>query len=185
MSKFIFITPTFICVLLMAGSSCKETSEQTTETTQSTEQQQPPATSGHVQLGDNLSSTTPAATSSSGLGSIQIEAMRDLWENCDGLDIIFYETNFSLSQTEKAAIQNTLGYFGPMQVVHNPDCKPVGRITFLVKGDIRQEADIYIAEGCQYFIWFKDNKPAYINPMSPQGVNFFEQIMKKGKNTFQ
>lgn len=185
MKQYIFIIAT---VLLITGFACKQASEETTETTPATEQpqQQPSATTGgHVQLGDNLSATTPAATSpSGGLGSINIEAMRELWEQCDGIDIIFYKTNFSLSQNEKAAIQNTIGFFGPTYVEHNKDCKPVGRITFLIKGEIRREADIYIDQGCQYFLWMENNKPVYINPMSPQGVTFFEQIIKKGQSAF-
>lgn len=115
------------------------------------------------------------------LKSIPAESMKALWDSCSAVDIIFYETNFSISQGDQPAIRNTLGYFLPSAVVHDSKCKPIGRITFVVDGTIKQEADIYHSPGCEYFIWMKDNKPAHINPMSPQGVSFFDQVMKQGK----
>jgi hypothetical protein len=164
----------FAAIFGIAWTSCKKEAETKEETP-----------SGHVQLGDDLSQTNPSATSSTGLGSINIEAMRDLWENCDAIDLIFYKTNFSMSQNEKAAIQNTIGFIGPGAVAHNPNCKPVARMSFQVKGEIRQEADVYIDEGCQYVLWMKDNKPVYINPISPQGAMFFQQIVTRGQDAFK
>jgi hypothetical protein len=124
--------------------------------------------------------TTSKATSMDSLTSISPDAMRDLWQNCTAVDIIFYETNFSLSQDEKASIQNLLGYFLPTPVQHNPQCKPMGRITFIADGEIRQEADIYLSENCTYFIWMKDTRPAHINSMAPQGVAFFNKVISQG-----
>ncbi len=138
--------------------------------------------------GDKASDATSTAKqeqATTSLESIPGEAMRDLWENCTAIDVIFYQTNFSISQDEQAAIRNTLGYFLPSPITHNPNCKPIGRLTFIADGEIRQEADIYNTQGCQYFIWIKDNKPAYINPMAPQGVTFLEQVMQQAKDRQQ
>ena len=120
-------------------------------------------------------------TAQSELTSIPVEAMRDLWANCDALDIIFYETNFSLSQSDRGAIQSILNYFLPAAITHDPSCKPMGRITFLVQGEIRQEADIYMSQNCNYFIWMNDNSRLHINPMSPQGATFFQGIIKQAQ----
>lgn len=174
----------FSVALCIGMTACKQNGTGQTEN-QDTTGTTAPATQnpGQVTLGDDLSKTNQPA--GGGLGSIQIEAMRELWESSDAVDIIFYETNFSLSQTEKAAIQQTLGYFLPMPIAHNTSCKPIGRIAFLIQGEIRREADIYIHEGCQYFLWMEKEKPVYINPMSPQGVAFFDGILKKGQDQFK
>ena len=171
-SSWIFLST---LILFLGTMACKKSSE----------------TNSNTPVGDSAVAA-PSARSASGTStgtdsypSIEMAAMRDLWENSDAVDIIFYETNFSLSQNDKAAIQNTLGYFLPSPIAHNPNCKPIGRLTFMVKGEIRREADIYTAEGCQYFLWMENGKPVYINPMSQQGVTFFNEILKKGQGAFQ
>ena len=167
-----FLLPALI--LLIVAHGCKEKA----------------ASNNEKPAADTSASTSPIQstvgknTGTEFYGSVAIEEMRYLWENCDAIDIIFYETNFSMSQNEKATIQNTLYYFLPSPVGHNPDCKPIGRMTFMVKGEIRREVDIYISEGCQYFLWMENNKPVHINPMSPQGVTFFTEVLKKGKSQF-
>jgi len=116
------------------------------------------------------------------LQSISPAAMQDLWQNCNALDIIFYETNFSLSQDDQNAIRGTLGFFSPDPVQRDPNCKPMGRLTFLVDGNIRQEADIYLSETCKYFVWFRNNTPVCINGMTTQGATFFNQILQQGRD---
>lgn len=135
-----------------------------------------------VQATNKGGATDPAYAS---LQSIQMEAMRDLWDNCNSLDIIFYNTNFSLSQTEQEQIRTTLQYLLPTPVQHNPACKPIGRITFWANGELRREADIYVGDGCNYYIWIEDTKPAYINPLSPEGINFFTKILSQGNQLIQ
>jgi hypothetical protein len=138
--------------------------------------------SGHPKSEDDASSQVATGQNASrALTSISVEEMRDLWANCDALDIIFYHNSFSISQNDRPAIQNSLGYFLPTEATHNPGCKPIGRMTFLVQGEIRQEADIYLSKDCNYVIWIKDNKNAHINPLSPQGIAFFQGIIQKGQ----
>jgi hypothetical protein len=121
-----------------------------------------------------------AGTPYAGLGSIQIQAMRDLYVNCNSLDIIFYDTKFSLNQTDTTSIQTTLQYLLPSPVIHDMNCKPIGRITFWVQGELRREADIYVGPTCNYFIWIEDQKPVYINPLAPHGIQFFTNILSRG-----
>jgi len=160
-----------LILIIAAFFSCKPSGQ---ESTSAVDNGQPTAA---AQQG---SAQSNAGSAYAGLGSIQIEAMRDLWDNCNSLDIVFYDTNFSLSQTEIEAIRTTLQYLLPSPVQHDPACKPIGRITFWVQGELRREADIYVGETCNYYIWIEDSKPVYINPLTPDGIQFFTNILTKG-----
>jgi hypothetical protein len=115
-----------------------------------------------------------------GLGSIQVEVMHELYYNCNSMDVIFYDTKFSLSQTDTNSIRTTLEYLLPSPVVHDINCKPIGRVTFWIDGEFGREADIYVGPTCNYWIWIENEKPAYINPMTPRGIQFFTNIINKG-----
>lgn len=159
--------------------ACKPSGEETTSEQPAT--QSSPTAGG--QQGAAPAGQLPPEYAS--LKSIEMEKMRDLYENCNSLDIVFYNTNFSLSQTEQAQIQTTLLYLLPSPVRHNMDCKPQGRISFWVQGELRREADIYVGENCNYYIWIEDGKPAYINPLSPDGINFYNKILTQGHELLQ
>ena len=113
------------------------------------------------------------------LTSIPVEAMQDLYSNCNSLDIVFYEETFSLSQNDPTQIQSTLRYLTPAPVTYNPACKPIGRITFWVQGELRREADIYNGDACSYFIWLDGTKPQYINALTAQGIEFFKMVLTR------
>jgi hypothetical protein len=130
--------------------------------------------------GQQNSAAALSGTPYAGLGSIQIQEMHDLYYSCNSMDIIFYNTNFSLSQTDTNSIRTTLEYLLPSPVIHDINCKPIGRATFWVDGELGQEADIYVGPTCNYWIWIKDQKPVHINPMTPKGIEFFTNIINRG-----
>lgn len=120
---------------------------------------------------------TPAAEQ---YESIPIDRLEHLFYNCDYIDYVFYQTNFSLSQSEKAAIQTTLAAIGADAPTIDSNCQPVGRIFFQVDGQNAEEADIYLsAPNCMYYIWMENGKPAYANMMTEKAVQFYASVFQQ------
>lgn len=183
------IRKTFYLVLLLTCcclliTACKDDGAQQTAEEQAQQSTGITSAAAASQAAGNQT-PLPADDPMAGLTSIHIDEMRDLWENCDFIDIIFYGNRMSLTQGDMESIRRTIGYLIPPPIQHNPACKPMGRITFMVKGDIRQEADIYAGDGCNYFIWMKNNKPAHINALTPEGAQFFVNVVSRGHEMFQ
>ena len=111
---------------------------------------------------------------------IPVDRLEYLFYNCDYIDYVFYQTNFSLSQSEKEAIQATLVAIGADAPVIDPSCQPIGRIFFQVDGQNAEEADIYLSsQQCLYYIWMEDGKPAYANVMTEQAVKFYANVFQQ------
>ena len=111
--------------------------------------------------------------------SITQEEMVHLYENCDFIDYILYGYDFSISQGEKPAIQASFNHISRTPANINPTCKPIGRVFYQIEGENVLEADIYFADGCQYYIFLKDSKPVAANQLSPAGVAFYQNIFKR------
>ena len=111
-------------------------------------------------------------------GSITVDLMKLLWEECDYVDLIFYDNPLSVSQSDPGGIRATLQFISTKPVPHKSNCTPTGRISFMIKGDITAEADVYLSQGCTYFAFLKDGKIIYVNEMTPDGINFISQVKK-------
>lgn len=111
------------------------------------------------------------------LESISAETMQKLFNEADYMDIIFYSSPVSVSQDDKNSIKASLRYISEKPVSMSSNCKPVGRLSFMIAGDIDTEADIYFSEGCQYFIFIEGTKPVAGNYMTPEGIHFFQQVL--------
>lgn len=108
------------------------------------------------------------------------ELIAELWENCDYVDYIFHDLPFSISQSEQPAVRANLNYISPDPLGSlNPDCKPIGREFFHIKGEIAYEADVYYSDNCFYYVFMKNEKPMYANKMSDTGINFYAQIIRQ------
>jgi len=102
-----------------------------------------------------------------------------LFENIEGIDYIFNELPFSLSQTDKPSIQTNIAGIG-RDGVTEINCKVLGRIFYQFKGEIILEADIYFKPpDCHFYIFFEDGSPIYANQMTPENVNFFNGFLKQ------
>lgn len=99
-----------------------------------------------------------------------------LFDQCDYIDFVFYNGNFSISQNEQASIRSSLGHISPEAAPMQPECKPMGRIFYQINGENRAQADFYFSQNCLYYIFMEDNKPKYANKMTEQGFNFFKNI---------
>ena len=49
----------------------------------------------------------------------------------------------------------------------------------MIKGEVAAEADIFCDEVCQYLLFMVDGKPTYVNALSTNGINFFQNILKQ------
>ncbi len=106
--------------------------------------------------------------------------MKLLIDSCDYIDYILYDYSFSISQSEKNQIIAALQHIGsPLTADADPNCKPVGRIFFQVKGENVAEADIYFGENCQYYVFLEGDQPKYANQLTATGIAFYNNIFKQ------
>jgi len=118
----------------------------------------------------------PAAT----LPGIPMDLMKNLWDNCDYVDYVFYNLPISMSLDNKASIQNALTHVASEPAPMPPQCKSIGRIFYQIKGENVQMAEIYFTPGCLYFVFLgQDEKPAYCNYMTPEGVQYLNNIFSQ------
>lgn len=123
-----------------------------------------------VQNGEPAAGSTP--------GSISVEEMKRLYDSCDYVDVIFYSSSLSMSQNNQAGIRQTILFVSPQPATTNPQCSPVGRISFMIQGNIETEADIYMGQGCNYFAFLRDGNIYAVNQMTPRGLQLFTEFLK-------
>jgi hypothetical protein len=111
--------------------------------------------------------------------SVPADTIKALFNECDYIDYVFYYTNFSVSQKEQRDIQTAITYIASETPEINPNCKPVGRIFYQVEGENRVEADLYFSQGCMYYLFYEDGKPAYANRIMPNGISFYTKIFQR------
>ena len=121
--------------------------------------------------------TEPAAT----LPGLPLETVQHLWQNCDYVDFVFYHLPISMSLSDQNAIQYVLRHISADAARIDPNCKPIGRVFYQIKGENYLEADIYFQQGCTYFKFLKDNKPIYANYMTDDGIKYMNENIARGQ----
>ena len=86
------------------------------------------------------SAPTQAPPSSQVYPSLPVQRLEELWQVCDYIDFVFYNTNFSMNQSEQASIQKTLRHVAAEVPDIKPECKAVGHLFYQSKGRILLEA---------------------------------------------
>ncbi|MFZ2900946.1 MAG: hypothetical protein WA004_20100 [Saprospiraceae bacterium] len=129
-------------------------------------QQPPPATSA-------------AQPASATLPSIPKEKLEFLWNNCDNIDYVFYELPISMNVDNPDAIKNALTHVASEPAPMLPQCKAIGRVFYLVKGENVVIADMYFSEGCTYYVFLENDKPVYANYLTPQAVQYFNSVFSQ------
>jgi len=102
-----------------------------------------------------------------------------LYSIAEQIDVIFYSLPISVSQDDPASAKNTTLYLVPATPNITSQCQPIGRMSWISGGKIVREADFYIGEGCNHFVFFQNGKPVYENAMSLDGVQYFQTIMSQ------
>ena len=118
---------------------------------------------------------TPAATVAT-YPSITAEKMKYLYDNCDYIDFVFYNLDFSMSQDQRPAIIQTLRGVSTTPGRIDASCQPIGRVFFQVEGVNAVEADLFFGGVCLYYIFFEDGQYAYSNQMTQESAGFYQKI---------
>lgn len=121
----------------------------------------------------------PKAVNTSPYPSMSNQEITNLHSITEKVDMIFYDLPMSINQDDAKSAKNTALYISPAPAIMNSPCKALGRLSWISKGVIVKEADIYVDAGCQYFIFMQDNKPVAANAMAESGVEFFNQIISQ------
>jgi len=113
------------------------------------------------------------------MNSLPENVFRILYEKSDYLDVLFDELPFSISQDDNASIRNLLSHIdNKIPVIQNKNCVPLGHQIYQEAGVILAEADFYVSEGCNYFVFSYQGKK-YYNNMMTSGINFYENLKKQ------
>ena len=108
--------------------------------------------------------------------SLPTERMQELFNTAEYIDFVFYYTNFSMNQADKASIKATLSHVAVEVPEINPGCQPIGSIFFQSQGKELIQAESYFTDQCIYFIWLENGQRTYANKMTPNGFKFYEQV---------
>jgi len=164
---FKYITLFMVALLAIQCTNSTTTTQETSNPTESTS------------TTDATPTPAPSNVVLDTFPSIQIEKLQHLWENCDYIDYVFYEMSFSMSMEEKQTVQYILSQIAADPAPKKPECKPIGRIFFQVKGENYLEADLFFSNGCTYYLFLEDGKPKYGNYMTPLGVQYLNNTFQK------
>ncbi len=96
----------------------------------------------------------------------------------DHIDIVFYKLPISVSRDGQSDVRQELGRLTTQSPQARAGCVADGRIFYQGGGETLAEADLYINEGCYYVVFYKDNKPTYANGLTPQAIQFFNELTK-------
>lgn len=108
-----------------------------------------------------------------------------LYADVEKVDIIFYDLPISVNQDDAPSAKNTALYISPASPVITKTCKPIARLSFISKGSIVHDADVYCDTGCQYLLFMKNNTPVAANAMTQGGIDFFNNIISQVSKTKQ
>lgn len=140
---------------------------------------------GKSDAGNEATATSteqPTATEGTSLPSIPIDRLEYLWNNADYLDVVFYELPASINQSTQDGIRTTIMHIGEQTPTLKPECKSIGRLFFQEKGKNIEQAEIYFQPGCAYYVWLENDKPAYANVFTKEGVGFYYNIIESVKS---
>lgn len=114
-----------------------------------------------------------------GLQALPAEMINKMLAEVDYIDYIWHDLPFSLSQEEKEGINTNISFISSEAVpVLSPECKPIGRKFYNIKGETIATADVYFSPGCYYYVFLDGEKPIYANKITAQGINFYTQIIE-------
>ena len=123
--------------------------------------------------------TEQSNTSNFILPPLPLEQQSYLFENVEGIDYIFNDLPFSVSQADKPSIQANIAGIS-REGVEPLNCSPMGRMFFQVKGEIVLEADVYYTPPqCVYYVYFEEGKAKYANKMTANNASFYQQFLDR------
>ena len=113
---------------------------------------------------------------------ISQEIYTKLLDSCSNIDYIFHDLPFSRSQSDDPDINQNIMFIDINKPVGQlvPGCKPIARKFFQIKGNIVYDADVYLSDKCNFYVFVdKSNKPIFANQMTETGRNFYNNIIRQ------
>jgi hypothetical protein len=137
---------------------------------QSTNQENAPVSEPAAEEKPALQATLP---------SVPLDLLERIWNEGTQVDIIFYHHPFTLSMSEKPAIQHTVRHIAEEPAPINPNCPSTGRVTYQIDGDIVLEGDFYFSTGCTYYVFYENQEKKYANYMTNEGISYFNNQIQQ------
>lgn len=94
----------------------------------------------------------------------------------DHIDVIFYNMPISISRDGNTDVQQMLSQVSDQAPTQVAPCQAIGRIFFQGQGETIAEADLYLGENCNYYVFMEKGKPTYANLLMPEGINLYEKL---------
>lgn len=123
------------------------------------------------------SPTTQSSLNTLSYPSVPEELVVNIGTKGDHIDVIFYNMPISISRDGNDDVQQMLSHVSQQPPTQVAVCNPIGRIFFQGQGETLAEADLYLGENCNYYLFMVDGKPTYANALLPEGTKFFENII--------
>ena len=98
--------------------------------------------------------------------------------NGDHIDVIFYNLPISISRESNKDVQAMLAQVGSQPPGEVAICRAIGRIFFQSGSETIAEADLFLGESCNYYLFYENGKPAYANLLLPEGIQFYENLVR-------
>lgn len=125
----------------------------------------------------------PAPVAEALAPSIPLEYIQNLWDKCTQVDYIYHNYPFTISLSEKAAIQGSIRHIAESPVPNNLNCQPAGIVTYQIDGNIVLRGDFYFSTDCTYFVFYDmENNGKYSNYMTQEGVTYYNNQIQQGLN---
>ncbi len=113
------------------------------------------------------------------LPSVSLELLEKIWKEATQVDYIFYNQSFTLGLSDKQSIQFAVRHVAEAPAALNPACKPTGRVSYQINGEIVLDGDFYFSTGCTYFVFEKNRVKTFANYMTDEGVKYFNDQIKQ------
>ncbi|GLR19232.1 hypothetical protein [Portibacter lacus] len=124
----------------------------------------------------------PATTTANIPPAIPSDILINLYENCDFIDFIFPNLPFSISQEDKASIQQTLRHINNVQPTEfDPQCPYFAQQIFQENGEIVLDAKIFFQKGCTYYLFYEDGVVKYSGSFTNEGILFYNNILQEAE----
>lgn len=135
--------------------------------------------SAENQLDANPGRANTAAAAAVAYPALPQKTLDKLLNSCDYIDYIFYTANFSMNQSNAAAIQATLKGISSEGATVAPTCEAVGHVFFQVEGEVIAEADLFLEDDCTLYRFTENQRPVYANQITPQGISYYVNVFRQ------
>lgn len=136
--------------------------------------------------GSNVEQTTESNTRTEALPAPTADFMEKLKSQTEGIDYMFRNTNFSISQSDAASIGTTVAMMGTEKPVFmDKKCNSPIRITYIGAEGIICDTEMYIDPTCMYQVYYLNNKPTYSAKMTQTAFTYLNNLINQAANVQQ